>query len=72
MTIDEDLLKLVDQMSLARKTSRSAFIRDALQEEIRREQIRENEIRHIEGYARHPIARGEFDVWIGEQDWGTP
>jgi predicted transcriptional regulator len=71
MTIDEGLLKLVDKMSRDRKTSRSAFIRDALQEEIRREQIRGNEIRHTEGYARQPVARGEFDVWISEQDWGT-
>jgi len=71
MTIDERLLKLVDKMSRARKTTRSAFIRNALEEEIRRERIREDEIRHAEGYARKPVAAGEFDAWLGEQDWGT-
>lgn len=71
MTIDERLLKLVDKLSRARKTSRSALIRDALQAEIRRQRIRDDEIRHVEGYARKPVARGEFDVWLSEQDWGA-
>jgi len=71
MTIDEQLLKLVDKMSKARKTTRSAFIRDALQAEIRRQRTREDEIRHAEGYARAPVAPGEFDVWLNEQDWGA-
>jgi predicted transcriptional regulator len=71
MTIDERLLKLVDKLSRARKTSRSAFIRGALEAQIRRLRIREDEIRHGEGYARQPAARGEFDVWLGEQDRGT-
>ena len=70
MTIDERLLKLVDKMSRARKTTRSAFIRDALEAKIRRERIREEEIRHAEGYAHKPVAPGEFDVWLSEQDWG--
>ena len=70
MTIDDRLLKLVDEMSQARKTTRSAFIRDALEAEIRRQRIREEEARHAEGYARKPVAPGEFDVWLNEQDWG--
>jgi metal-responsive CopG/Arc/MetJ family transcriptional regulator len=72
MTIDERLLKSVDKMTRARKTTRSAFIRDALAAEIRRQQIREDEVRHAEGYASKPVASGEFDTWLGEQDWGTP
>jgi predicted transcriptional regulator len=72
MTIDERLLKLVDKLSRARKSSRSAFIRDALEAEIRRQRIRDDEIRHGEGYTRQPVARGEFDGWLSEQDWGTP
>jgi metal-responsive CopG/Arc/MetJ family transcriptional regulator len=71
MTIDERLLKLVDKLSRARKTSRSAFIRSALEAEIRRQRIREEETRHAEGYARKPVAPGEFDVWLNEQDWGA-
>jgi CopG family transcriptional regulator / antitoxin EndoAI len=72
MTIDERLLNLVDKLSRARKTTRSALIRDALEFEIRRERLREEEARHTQGYARKPVAPGEFDVWFGEQDWGAP
>ena len=72
MTIDERLLKLVDKMRRARKSSRSAFIRDALAAEIRRHRIRDDELRHAEGYTRKPVAPGEFDVWLSEQDWGAP
>jgi metal-responsive CopG/Arc/MetJ family transcriptional regulator len=71
MTIDERLLKLVDKMSRARKTTRSAFIRDALEAKIERERIRDNELRHADGYAQYPVASGEFDVWLNEQDWGA-
>jgi len=72
MTIDERLLKLVDKLTRARKTTRSALIRDALEAEIRRQGIRDAEIRHAEGYARKPVASGEFDLWLNEQDWGAP
>jgi metal-responsive CopG/Arc/MetJ family transcriptional regulator len=71
MTIDERLLKVVNKMTRARKTTRSAFIRDALEAEIRRQRIRDDEIRHAEGYARKPVVSGEFDIWRSEQDWGT-
>ena len=71
MTIDDRLLKLVDKMSRAQKTSRSAFIRVALEAEIRRQRIGEEEARHLDGYARKPVKPGEFDVWNSEQDWGA-
>ncbi len=71
MTIDERLLKLVDKLTRTRKTTRSAFIRDVLEAELRRERIREDEIGHAEGYARKPVVPGEFDVWLSEQDWGA-
>lgn len=72
MTIDDRLLKAVDKMCKTLKTTRSGFIRDALEAELRRIRIREAEARHIEGYARNPVAPGEFDVWLEEQDWGSP
>ena len=56
MTIDERLLKIVDKMTRARKTTRSAFIRHALEAESRRQRIREDEVRHVAGYAHQPIS----------------
>lgn len=71
MTIDERLLKAVDKMSRARKTTRSAFIRDALEAKIERERIREQEIRHADGYRKKPLVAGELEAWLSEQDWGA-
>lgn len=70
MTIDERLLKSVDRLCRARKLSRSALIRDALEAELARERIREAERLHAEGYRAKPVAPGEFDAWVAEQDWG--
>ena len=71
MTIDEPLLKAVDRLSRARKTTRSAFIRDAVAAELRRDRIRHQEAAHAEGYRRYPVKPGEFDIWMDEQDWGS-
>jgi Arc/MetJ-type ribon-helix-helix transcriptional regulator len=71
MTIDEELLKLVDKVTRRRRTTRSAFIRAALEAEIRRSFIREKEAQHAAGYSNKPIVPGEFDIWAEEQDWGT-
>lgn len=71
MTIDERLLKLVDKLCRARKTTRSALIRQVLAAEIRREGVREHECRYAQGYARRPVVPGEFDVWVNEQDWSA-
>lgn len=72
MTIDEELLRAVDKLSRARKTTRSALIREVLEAELRRERTLAEETRHTEGYVRRPVQSGEFDVWLDEQDWGAP
>jgi len=70
MTLDESLLEEVDEVTQDLKTTRSAFIRSALQLALRQHGISKLERQHAEGYARHPIAPGEFDVWESEQSWG--
>lgn len=37
--------------------------------QIERARAKEKEARHIGGYKRHPVAPGEFDAWLNEQDW---
>ncbi len=32
--------------------------------------ILELEKQQAEGYDRHPVEPGEFDVWVDEQAWG--
>ena len=68
--MDEDLVVAVDHAAARLKTSRSAFTRKALREELARLRERALERKHREGYERKPVRRGEFDVWEKEQAWG--
>ncbi len=69
MTIDESLLAEVDQLIESLDTTRSAFIREALQLALQRHKIKELERNQAEGYARYPVEPGEFDIWMDEQAW---
>jgi Arc/MetJ-type ribon-helix-helix transcriptional regulator len=51
------------------KTTRSAFIRSALQLALQQHAMAKLERQHAEGYAKHPVTSGEFDVWESEQVW---
>lgn len=69
MTIDEPLLEEVDRLTAALNTTRSAFIRDALQAAIRKHTIATLEEQHTQGYARYPVKPDEFDTELNEQAW---
>lgn len=69
MTIDDELLAEVDHLTASLQTTRSAFIRSALQLALRHHAILEKEQQHAKGYAEHPVAQDEFDVWEAEQSW---
>lgn len=71
MTIDQKLLSSVDHFTRVRKTTRSAFIRTAIEAELRRNRVSELEARHAAGYAEKPIVPGEFDHWFDQQVWGS-
>jgi metal-responsive CopG/Arc/MetJ family transcriptional regulator len=70
MTIDEPLLDEVDHVIHDLKTTRSAFIRSALQLALRQHAISKMERQHTEGYTKYPVTPGEFDIWESEQAWG--
>jgi len=70
MTLDDELVALVDTIVKAEGTTRSAFTRDALRAAIDRYNTRKLEQRQIQGYQARPPAPGEFDDWLDEQDWG--
>lgn len=72
MTIDEALLERVDEATQMLGMARSAFIRRALELALRDLNIAELERQHREGYQRHPVTPGEFDVWEAEQAWSEP
>lgn len=70
VTLDPELVEAVDRAVEKLGTSRSGFTREALRRNLARLERKEQERRHREGYARHPVEPGEFGVWEDEQDWG--
>jgi len=72
MTLDENLIALVDKVARRLGTTRSAFTRQALKTALREVRINELEQKHREGYRRKPVRRGEFDDWEAEQVWVEP
>ncbi len=70
MTLDDDLVKRVDDITNELKTTRSAFTRDALREAVKQYNTRRLELKHRKGYAANPVNKEEFNVWEEEQNWG--
>ena len=69
VVLEDTLLEATDRVVRRLKVNRSALIRDALREHLRRLSIVEKERRDREGYARHPMARDEFGVWDKATAW---
>ena len=70
MTIDEALLQQVDVTVQNLNTTRSAFIRLALEQALRQYQVRRLEERDAVGYTAVPATATETDDWTAEQAWG--
>jgi len=70
MTLDDDLVKQVDNLAKRLHTSRSAFTRDALREALLNYSTKQLESQHQKGYEKHPASSSEFAVWEDEQAWG--
>jgi metal-responsive CopG/Arc/MetJ family transcriptional regulator len=69
MTLEKNLLELVDKAIRELNTTRSAFIRESLQHHLNRIKIRKLEKKHRDGYSIQPVQTGEFDMWEDEQVW---
>ncbi|MCX6356223.1 MAG: ribbon-helix-helix domain-containing protein [Candidatus Aureabacteria bacterium] len=70
MTLEEDLVRVVDKVAKKLHTTRSAFTREALREAIKKFNTYCLERKHRQGYGINPIAKSEFSVWENEQKWG--
>jgi metal-responsive CopG/Arc/MetJ family transcriptional regulator len=69
VVLEEPLLKAADQAVRQLKMNRSALIRDALREHLRRLRIREQERRDRQGYTERPVTEIEFDRWDRVVAW---
>jgi len=70
MTLEDELVKSVDQAAKKLHTTRSAFTRLALKEALQNLRVKQMEHQHRQGYQAHPSTREEVGVWEKEQAWG--
>jgi metal-responsive CopG/Arc/MetJ family transcriptional regulator len=61
LIIESELLNAIDEAVTRLDTTRSAFIRQALQDALQRLEIADLEERHRRGYEKYPVETGEFD-----------
>lgn len=69
IVLDKRLLQATDRAARRTKRNRSALVRDALREHLRRLEVRAKEERDREGYTRQPQAPEESLVWEAGAAW---
>ena len=69
IVLDRKLLRAADQAARRAKQNRSALVRDALREHLRRVAIRDLEQRDRDGYSKHQQRRDEASAWEEEAVW---
>ena len=69
VVLDSELLRATDRAARQTKLNRSALIRAALREHLRKLEIREMEARDRGGYARRPPEDHELSGWESEATW---
>jgi len=69
VVLDTKLLKAADLAAKRRKVNRSALIRDALREHLKRSRELELEERDRRGYLAKPQREEEFRIWEDAAAW---
>lgn len=69
VVLDKELLHATDKVARRLKANRSALVRDALREHLRRLEIRAKEDKDREGYARQPQTKDEWEPWQKVTSW---
>jgi metal-responsive CopG/Arc/MetJ family transcriptional regulator len=69
IVLDKRLLQAADQAARRAKKNRSALVRDALHEHLRRLEIQAREERDRAGYSKSPHSRHNRPDWEAEAAW---
>ena len=69
IVLDKQLLQAADEAARRTRRNRSALMRDALREHLRRLEIRDQEERDRQGYARKPQSRDQMLAWETDAAW---
>jgi metal-responsive CopG/Arc/MetJ family transcriptional regulator len=69
IVLDKKLLDAADQAAKRTRRNRTALLREALREHLRRLELRANEERDRQGYSRHSQEDAEATAWESEASW---
>ena len=69
IVLEKTLLNAADRAARRTRQNRSALIREALREHLRRLELRASEERDRQGYERKPQAVDESRVWEEAEAW---
>jgi metal-responsive CopG/Arc/MetJ family transcriptional regulator len=69
IVLDKKLLHAADQAAKRTRRNRSALVRDALREHLRRLELQAREERDRQGYSRHSQTDAEAQGWESEATW---
>lgn len=69
IVLDKELLLATDRAARRAKRNRSALVREALRQHLRRLAVRDREERDRQGYAAKPQGREEWRGWEAEAAW---
>jgi len=69
IVLEKELLQAADRAARQTKQNRSALVRDALREHLRRLETRTLEERDRQGYATQTPALSESGLWEAEAAW---
>jgi metal-responsive CopG/Arc/MetJ family transcriptional regulator len=69
IVLDGELLRDTDEAARRLRLSRSALVREALREQLRRLEVRALEKRDSTGYLRLPQQRDEMQAWEAQAAW---
>ena len=69
IVLDKKLLRAADQAAKRTRRTRSALVRDALREHLRRFELRAREERDRQGYSRYSQVDAEARGWESEATW---
>jgi metal-responsive CopG/Arc/MetJ family transcriptional regulator len=69
IVLDKKLLHAADQAAKRTRRNRSALVRDALREHLRRLELQASEERDRQGYSRNKPNNTEAQAWESEATW---
>jgi metal-responsive CopG/Arc/MetJ family transcriptional regulator len=69
VVLDSELLQATNGAARRARVNRSALIRQALREHLKRAAAREVEARDRQGYQEHPETDGEVETWERVASW---